>query len=164
MARVMAFTFLSLAMLALVPALSAQTKPGDELLGCWKEKGGDAVFRFTVTDGRYNGRIVWLKDVAEKKAAMPLDVHNPDKSRRAQPLVGLALLKGFAFQGGNLYKGGTIYNPEDGRTYSALLRLKDAQTLEVRGFILGLPFLGGSTFWTRCEAPDPEGQTQAPPG
>ena len=151
--RIVGLACLLVALAAVGQAPPLPSQPGGELLGCWLEKSGDAIFRFSVEDGRYVGRIVWLKDVAEKKAAMPQDVHNPDKRLRSQPLVGLAILRGFAFRGDGLYKGGKIYNPEDGRTYSALLRLKAPKTLEVRGFILGLPFLGGSTFWTRCEPP-----------
>ena len=43
---------------------------------------------------------------------------------------------------------GRIYNPEDGKTYQATMRLVDANTLQVRGYVL-LPIFGTTRTWTR---------------
>ena len=45
------------------------------------------------------------------------DRNNPDESKQNEPLVGLSMLKGFDHVGENKWANGTIYDPENGRTY-----------------------------------------------
>ena len=44
---------------------------------------------------------------------------------------------------------GTLYNPNDGKTYSGSMRLKDASSLEVSGCVLAV--LCKSQAWTRVK-------------
>ena len=62
--------------------------------------------------------------------------------------MGLPLIEAFAADGENRWSDGRIYNPEDGETYQATMRLTDANTLEVRGYVL-LPLFGKTRTWTR---------------
>ncbi|NJR20288.1 MAG: DUF2147 domain-containing protein [Hyphomonadaceae bacterium] len=64
-----------------------------------------------------------------------LDTNNPNPALRTRPLIGLNILSGFTRQADNSYKGGTIYNPEDGRTYRSEFRLKPDGRLEVKGCV-----------------------------
>lgn len=50
------------------------------------------------------------------------------------------MLTGFKFDGDEEWKGGDIYDPESGKTYTSYMYLKDTNTLKVRGFI-GIPYL-----------------------
>jgi uncharacterized protein (DUF2147 family) len=61
-----------------------------------------------------------------------LDLNNKDKAARGRPLVGLPMLQGFT-GGPPKWTGGSVYNPEDGRTYSGRIELVDANTLKLTG-------------------------------
>lgn len=53
------------------------------------------------------------------------------------PLIGLQMLSDFApGTRAQIWSGGTIYNPEDGRTYAATLTLRAPDLLEVEGCVL----------------------------
>ena len=57
-------------------------------------------------------------------------------------LVGAVILKGME-RDGDEWDDGKITDPKNGKTYSAKMSLRDANTLEVRGFIK-VPLMGSS--------------------
>ena len=59
------------------------------------------------------------------------------------------MLKNFAYEDGE-WSGGNIYNPSDGKEYKAYMKLKDKNTLSVRGYV-GISLLGKTDTWTRVE-------------
>jgi uncharacterized protein (DUF2147 family) len=71
---------------------------------------------------------------------------------RGQPLCGLELIGGFRNASPGIWSGGSIYNPKEGQTYFASMKLRDDGTLKLRGYVL-LPLFGKSQIWTR-EASD----------
>lgn len=100
--------------------------------------------------------MVWLKDPTYpvgSKLGTPgtpkLDDKNPDAARRKGPLMGLEIIKGFQFAGGNVWKNGTIYDPDSGKTYSAKATLVSPNELDLRGFI-GVSMFGRTEKWTRA--------------
>ena len=76
------------------------------------------------------------------------DEFNPDPTLRSRALLGITILHGFDYAGDQVWKGGTIYDPNSGKTYKCKLNLVDANTLEVRGYI-GFAMLGRTEVWTR---------------
>lgn len=124
------------------------------ILGVWVTPTKDSRVEVKkAADGTVEGRIVWLKETVYPKddpeaGVTKHDRHNPDASKRDKPIIGLAVVAGFKDDGGKVLKGGTVYNPRDGKTYSGKLTLKSADKLEVRGFI-GISLLGASEEWTR---------------
>lgn len=77
-----------------------------------------------------------------------LDDKNPDPELRHRRLTGLRILDGFTPETDTKWTGGTIYDPNNGKTYSCILELEDADTLKVRGFI-GVSLFGRTERWTR---------------
>ncbi len=154
-------TVVLIIVLAALP-LPAADNP-DAVLGTWltapaengraklelrkEEKEGDEV---------YYGEIVWLEkpiypeDDEEGMAGKPkVDRENPDPKLRTRSIIGLRLINGFSFDGGDLWAGGTIYDPENGKTYKSKMRLtEDGQILKVRGYI-GISLIGRTTQWAR---------------
>jgi uncharacterized protein (DUF2147 family) len=64
-------------------------------------------------------------------------------------LKGLTIVHGLKKSGGNNYEGGTILDPQSGKTYKLKGQLADdAQKLELRGFI-GVAALGRNQTWIR---------------
>ncbi|MDQ8204582.1 DUF2147 domain-containing protein [Pelagicoccus sp. SDUM812003] len=70
--------------------------------------------------------------------------------RRDQPILGMTILWGFK-PNKNKWSGGEILDPNNGKIYSAHLRLrKHGQVLDVRGYI-GISLIGRSQLWQRVK-------------
>jgi uncharacterized protein (DUF2147 family) len=65
------------------------------------------------------------------------DVKNKDAALRNRPLNGLVILKGFS-GGPSEWTGGTIYNPKDGGTYMASVKLAAEDMLQVKGCVAAM--------------------------
>jgi uncharacterized protein (DUF2147 family) len=127
----------------------------DNILGQWFTTDGDAIIEFYRCDSKYCGRIIWSRDPNYPPndemgmGGQPrVDRFNPDPRLRSRPIVGLTILKDFTFSGGNLWKDGTVYNPDNGKTYKCKLTLISKDRLEVKGYI-GIPLFGKTSVWTR---------------
>jgi len=128
---------------------------GDRVVGLWLTEEKDAHVRIERRDGRYFGRIVWLKEpdypADDAMAGRPkVDRENPIEAQRGTPIIGLPIVQGFRHEDGE-WRGGTIYDPNNGKTYKCRMWF-DGETLRVRGYI-GISLLGRSTSWTRVAEP-----------
>ena len=74
------------------------------------------------------------------------DINNKDAAQRSRALKGLMMLKGFSWKSGS-WSGGTIYNGDDGGTYSATVTPVDANQLKLKGCIVWP--LCKTQVWTR---------------
>ncbi len=127
----------------------------DKVLGLWDTPGKDCKIEILKCGNKYCGRIAWLKDPlypADDDGGMAgkpiVDRQNPNPDLRTHPLMGLQLMEGFTYIGKNVWEKGTIYNPDNGRTYKCKMSLPAPNRLDVRGFI-GIPLLGATSIWTR---------------
>lgn len=68
-------------------------------------------------------------------------------SKKNQPIEGLVIIEGLE-KDGDEFNGGTILDPENGKTYKCYLELVDKSKLKVRGY-LGVSLLGRTQYWTR---------------
>jgi uncharacterized protein (DUF2147 family) len=122
-------------------ALMAQQ--ANPILGRWLTQPGDGIIEITRTaDNAYQGTIIG------GNAPRRVDEHNPDPARRQQLLLGQVILKDMHDDGDGALAGGTIYEPDTGRTYKCRIEVLDHDRLKVRGFI-GISLLGRSQVWTR---------------
>lgn len=145
--------FVSLSLISL--SLSSFAKfEADDLIGFWLSKKENGVVEIYKKDGKYEGKLVWAKDIYEGKPDVEFDKNNPDKSKRGRPLIGLVMLEGFKFDGSE-WSGGTIYDPEVGKTYKAYMKLKDKNTMKLRGYI-GISLFGRTEVWTRQKSALPD--------
>lgn len=122
---------------------------GDRLLGVWEPSNGRARVKVEKIGAKYYGRIVWLKepiDPVTKQAKT--DKNNPDPNLQNVPLKGYRMLKDFVYKGNDEWADGTIYDPLNGSTYSCTIKMTDANTLEIRGYI-GVSALGRTDIWKR---------------
>lgn len=138
---------ISAAFLVLIHFIASAQK-AEDVLGEWLPSQGKAHIKISKYGDYFSGRIVWLEEPNDEKTGKPkVDKHNPDPKRKNTPILGLLLMQGFKFEDG-AWKDGTIYDAESGKTYNCTLKLKDKNTLEVRGFI-GISLLGRTDVWTR---------------
>jgi uncharacterized protein (DUF2147 family) len=127
----------------------ARTATAASPIGLWYAEGGAAQVQIDACDEALCGRIVWLRSPLDEDGCDQRDGHNPDGTLRDRPLVGLEVLTGLhASDDGQLWNGGTIYDPASGRTYRCTAELDGTDRLRLRGFI-GVPLLGRTTTWVR---------------
>lgn len=135
--------------LFLFQTVHAQTNP-DDILGTWLVEKKDGRVEIYKQGNHYFGRIVWLQEPNGKDGKPVLDKNNPDASRRSQPIVGLVMLKNLQWKGKGNWEEGNVYDPHNGKTYSAQVKMKDKNVLEFTGFV-GMSFIGRTEVWTRVK-------------
>ena len=130
-----------------IAAVRAQTT--DPIERTWlNEEQTAKVQVYKGNDGKYYGKIIWLK-IPTIDGKPKVDMHNPREARRNDPLIGLIILKGFKKEGAEGYGDGTVYDPKNGKTYSCKITRKNDK-LEVRGYV-GFSMLGRTTVWTKAD-------------
>ena len=128
------------ALLAFAPSADAR-----DAFGLWLTKDRDAKVRVSDCGGSLCGTIVWLAQPIEKETGKPVtDKMNPDPAQRSRPMMGIRIF-GMQPAGANRWTG-SIYNADDGKTYSGSVELLDPNRLKIEG-CLG-PFCDHE-IWTR---------------
>ena len=94
-------------------------------------------------DGKVYGKIVELIDPSEPN---PLCKECKGKLKD-EPIIGLTVIDGLTADGDE-YNGGSILDPNNGKSYKCYIVLEDDDTLKVRGYI-GFSLLGRTQYWIR---------------
>jgi uncharacterized protein (DUF2147 family) len=109
----------------------------EEPYGTWAMSSGKVIVKVSDCGGSLCGVIVGLKEPISKIDGKPkVDRENPDPAKRKRPVIGLSILIGMKPDGNNKWSG-AIYNPDDGKTYSASVRL-DGDTMKVKGCVAAI--------------------------
>jgi uncharacterized protein (DUF2147 family) len=128
-------------------AASFAYSQADKIVGIWvPAKGTSQVRIFKATNGKYYGKVEWLNEDIDK-----LDVNNPDESLRKNKIWGLMILKDVTYNSTkNRWEGGTVYDPDNGKTYDCFMRFKENDNImTLKGYVLGMKFVGRAEDWTR---------------
>lgn len=131
-------TFLAAALVPAGPLAAA------EITGLWQTPSRGGEVEISRCGASLCGRLVssdGLKDDPDLK-----DVRNRDAALRERRLKGLTILTGFS-GGPREWTGGSIYNAEDGKTYSGSITLMGDNSLSLRGCVVA-PLCKSQT-WTR---------------
>jgi uncharacterized protein (DUF2147 family) len=133
-------------LLAAAPLAFAQATP----VGLWKtvdeQKVEKSHVRIAESGGVLSGKIEKLLDPTKQASVCD----KCDGARKDKPVLGMTIVEGVKKNESEPYwDGGTILDPNDGKTYKVRMTPKDGgKQLEVRGFIG--PFFRNQT-WTRVE-------------
>jgi len=119
--------------------------------GRWLTQEGDGWIRIALVGDSIEGSIAGAPPGSPSKR--DFDDRNPDPALRNRPLDGLAIMTGFEYAGDGRWKNGTVYDPNNGKTYKCSITLIDDNTLKLRGYI-GISLFGRTATWTRDD-PDP---------
>ena len=146
------------AVFLLLTCTSARAQNPDTIVGKWLDGEKKAHVEIYKADGKYYGKIVWMKEPvypADDKKGMAgktkVDRENPDPAKRSQPVLGLVILRNFvAAKSGTLWEQGQVYDPKNGKDYKSKMTLTSPDVLNVRGFI-GFSFIGRTDTWTRVK-------------
>ena len=121
----------------------------DDILGNWLNATGKGHIQIFKQGNAYYGKLVWLKEPNDETGKPKTDKNNPDNNLKSKPILGLQILKGFQFDKDE-WNGGKIYDPQNGKEYKCYMKMKDANTLLVRGYI-GIAMVGRTETWTRIK-------------
>lgn len=121
--------------------------------GVWCVEGGASRVEISLCGNALCGRIVWLQSAFDRHSREVRDTHNPDAALRHRKVLGLTILRGLKKPSGRdrVWQDGTIYDPNNGKTYTCRLTLGGENRLRLRGFV-GIPLFGRTTVWTRASA------------
>ncbi len=118
-----------------------------DVLGKWKtiddETGEEkSIVEIYKKDGKVYGKIVEIFDASKRD--LPCQFCEGEDYNK--PILGLIIIKEMENKG-DVYKNGTITNPEDGKIYTCRLKLDDdPNRLQVRGYIA---FFYKTQYWIR---------------
>ena len=115
--------------------------------GRWLTEDGDGWIEIRPVGNTLEGTIAGSPD-SKQREEREYDEFNPDPSLRNRRLQGLTIMTGLEYDGEGRWTGGTIYDPNSGKTYKCSLRQLDANTVKLRGYI-GVSLFGRSETWTR---------------
>lgn len=119
------------------------------IVGTWKNGEGTGMIKITRNGDKFQGQIVWLQEPNDPETGKPkLDKNHPDNSNHTRQIMGLTNMWGFKYTKTGVWDGGKIYDPKKGSTYDCTIKLKNDNTLEVRGYI-GISLIGRTDTWTR---------------
>ena len=120
-------------------------------LGVWTDAEKKATFEIYKCGDKLCGKIVGLTVPNDPATGKPkTDTPNPNPKLRSRPRLGLVFMDGFKYDDDNKWDDGKIYDPETGKTYSCYMKMKTANTMEVKGYI-GFSLIGQSRTWTRVK-------------
>ena len=132
-----------------VPCLRGLAGPpspeADRLVGRWLTESKDQIEIYKEAD-KYFGKGVVTPENKDR-----LDTKNPDERLRNRPLAHVTILKDFKYLGKGRWGKGTIYDPNNGKTYKCTITMKSDEEIKVRGFI-GISLLGRTETWPRVTA------------
>jgi uncharacterized protein (DUF2147 family) len=118
-------------------AAGSAAHAGDGPYGVWQMSNGKVTVKVSDCGGKLCATIVGLKNPISKIDGKPkVDRENPDPALRKRPVIGLSILIGMKPSGEGKWSG-AIYNPDDGNTYSATMKL-DGGTMKVKGCVVGV--------------------------
>jgi uncharacterized protein (DUF2147 family) len=145
---------------ALVVACAHAFAQAPGIAGIWWTPEHDGKIEIAVdTAGVATGRLIGV----ERAHATDRDQHNPDPSLRARPVLGLTILRDFRQEKDGTWSGGTVYDPEEGRTYRGTLVLDRDGRLRMRGYV-GIELFGRTEILVRVAGPTPAHSQPGEPG
>jgi uncharacterized protein (DUF2147 family) len=131
-------------MLATSPAAAQSPTP----VGVWLHPNQRIEIEIARCDDALCARIIWLERPYDAQGLPRLDAKNGDPALRNRSLLGLEVLRGLRQASKNFWTDGKVYNPDDGKDYSALMSIMGDGSLRVRAYLV-LPLLGHTLVWTR---------------
>ncbi len=112
-------------------AVDANAEGIDDLVGHWRTvRHGALVEIADCGNGTPCGELAWVDHATS--GGHTRDARNLDPSLRDRPLIGAPILWGFV-PNVDGWRDGRLYNPDDGKTFRAHLRLLSYTQLRVTG-------------------------------
>jgi uncharacterized protein (DUF2147 family) len=143
---------------ALVAPVSPSHAASADPTGYWMKPDAEReskieVFKCGKKKTNLCAKIAWLKEPNDSKGQPLHDVRNENPAMRGRPIMGLPIFTDLVPSAPSTWNG-KIYNPEDGRTYTATLTVLSRKQILLKGCKAWL--LCGERNWFRTAAPPAE--------
>lgn len=120
----------------LLAAITVPLFAGGELAGVWLRDNGKSKLTFTCSGNRCTSKVTWLKDPAAKESC-----------GQKRPILGM--VNGTVTKTGDGIWQGTLYNPEDCKTYSARATVNGNNMQLTGGYKVLGQYIGKTAKFTR---------------
>lgn len=120
----------------------------------WNAEKTAHIRMYKAKNGFYYGKIEHLVEPNNAEGTPKKDVNNPDETLKNRASLGMVIAKAFKWdESEQKWNNGTIYNPTDGKTYDSYIYFENGNKdqLKLRGFVLGMTWLGKTSEWTRIK-------------
>jgi len=124
----------------------SESAPTDSIDGLWMLEQDHTVIEIQTKGDSVEG-VIFSRPAGKKNE---VDKFNPTPELRNRSILGLRVLENLKNTKVGYWKGGRIYDPDSGSFYSAQARLKDSETLIVRGYI-AIPLFGRTAVLKRYQ-------------
>ncbi len=133
----------ALLVIALSPFGASGTADSSSLsaVGAWFIDGTGVAVQIFDCSALLCGRIIWLEKARDSAGQLARDNKNPNPAFRQRPLCGMTVVHGLQPAGFDHWNSGSLYNPDDGKTYRISAVLHSADVFVARVY-LGVPLLG----------------------
>lgn len=105
----------------------------------------ESVIEVYKKDGKAYAKIIEIRD-PERKDATCIKCKGKRKNKK---ILGMDILTGLE-EDDDEWSGGKILDPKNGKEYKCYIKLKDANTLKLRGYI-GISLIGRTAIWKRAK-------------
>lgn len=138
---------------------AAHAADSDGIAGVWwtPEHDGKIAISLDAT-GVASGRLI----AVSPEDADTVDANNPDTKLRFRPLLGLTILQGFSLDTDGRLTGGTIYDPDSGKTYYGTLTFDRDGRLLMKGSVF-FSFFSRTEVMERVDGDAPASQQPGEP-
>ena len=135
--------------LFLVISIFAFAQTNADLVGQWYNAKDDIVLTLFEVNETISAKITWMKFPNDENGNPKTDLLNPDESLRNRSIIGALMMYDLTYIAGNIWDNGSLYIPKTGKIYSGMMRLKNENTLNIRGYVGFSFFERYSSTWTR---------------
>ena len=130
--RAIAPAFVALTALFVAGGLPARALAADPS-GIWAKDDGSAKFQVTKCGKALCSKIVWLQNPKDSRGKPLVDARNENPSMRKRSIIGLSLFSNMVPKAPNIWVG-TVYNPEEGRSFTDVtVTLVSSRQIVLRG-------------------------------
>ena len=130
---------------------TVSAQKASDITGIWWTDEKTSKIEIVEENGEFRGSIVYVVPEKYVNGQPAKDKENPDESLRGRSVLGLQILSSLKYDSGEQeWQGGRIYDPKSGKSYDCYAWFEgDANKLFLKGYVVGIKWLGKSTEWTR---------------
>lgn len=145
--------FFSFALFTANIAFAQNSNPADDICGTYLVESpiGDDVVKIRIykaTNGKYQGKFVWLSQPNNADGTPRTDINNPDPKKRNRTADQIITVWNLTYKDGE-WVDGLIYDPNSGKTYNLKgKRAKNGKDIEMRYYIKR-PVIGLTSTWKK---------------
>jgi uncharacterized protein (DUF2147 family) len=127
---------------AMALAVAAYAQTAEDAFGVWENPENKSHTEFYKCGDNVCAKIIKVVD------GQTTDDKNPDPAKRGQPIIGLVIMENAKKSGANKWAA-TLYNRENGKSYSGTVTVKSKDAVDLSGCVAAV--LCRTVTWTRIK-------------